>query len=330
MTTLSEKPVCHYVEHTQPAQTADCLERVGAANALQFALDTVGTLRARAAARQASFVGRPVAGVDVRDAQWGTSGQVKAARIYSPDRDATASDLALVWFHGGGFVSGSLDAVDYQCRLLCKGARIAVASFAYALAPEAPFPRAIEDALAAIAWAREQFSGERGRPPRIVVGGDSAGGNLAAVASQSLARFPLHNVAGQLLIYPVLDLHNESWSYATHATTPTLTAERMRWYGVQYAGSTARTDPRISPLVTSDLKGVAPALIISAEIDPLLGESETYADKLRQSGIEVERHVFRGLYHGFWNWGACHDAAGQASGIATNWLKRIGGCEQMR
>jgi acetyl esterase len=200
-----------------------------------------------------------------------------------------------------------------------------VASFTYALAPEAPFPRAIEDALAAIAWAREQLGSGRNRPPRIVVGGDSAGGNLAAVTSQSLARFPLHNVAGQLLIYPVLDLHNESKSYTTHATTPTLTAERMRWYAGRYAGSATRTDPRISPLLTCDLNDVAPALIISAAIDPLLGEGEAYADKLRQSGIEVEHHVFCGLYHGFWNWGACHDAAGQASGIAVDWLKRIGG-----
>jgi acetyl esterase len=324
VTGLAQSSACRYVEHTRPEQTADCLARVAAANALEFDLDLVGTLRARSAARQATFVSPPVTGVEVRDAQWDATGEVRTARIYRPDRDA-AGDLALVWFHGGGFVSGSLDAVDYQCRRLCKGASIVVVSFTYALAPEAPFPRAIEDALAAIAWAREQLASGRGRPPRIVVGGDSAGGNLAAVASQSLARFPLHNVVGQLLIYPVLDLHNESKSYATYATTPTLTADRMRWYADQYAGNVTRTDPRISPLLTCDLKGVAPVLIISAEIDPLLEEGEAYVGKLRQSGIEVEHHVFRGLYHGFWNWGTCHEATAQASGIAVDWLKRIGG-----
>lgn len=324
MTVLSEQPASHFVEDTHAAQTAACLERVAASNALQFDLDPVGTLRARAVARQASFSTAPIGGVEVTTVQWESSGRALSARAYRPETHAPDRNPAVFFFHGGGFVSGSLDAVDRQCRVLCRGCGVAVISFAYSLAPEHPFPAAIEDALGAITWGREHLAALRGSPPPVVVAGDSAGGNLAAVAAQCLARFPLHNVIGQLLIYPVLDLHNESWSYAAHAVTPTLTSERMRWYASQYADRASRTDVRVSPSLTLNLANVAPALIISAEIDPLLGEAQAYASALRQRGIGVEHHVFRGLCHGFWNWGEHHDAVAHASSIAINWLKQIG------
>lgn len=321
MTLLADNLRSYTIDHADPAQTAACVARVAAANALEFELDALGTLRARSAARNASFSAEAaVTGVRVQEYDPGNG---RAVCMYRPDGGTALSDMALVYFHGGGFVTGSLAAVDYQCRMLCREAGITVASFAYALAPEHPFPAAIEDALGAIAWIRERLRGHDGRTPRIIVAGDSAGGNLAAVASQSLARFPLYNVVGQVLVYPVLDLHNESWSYVEHATTPTLTAERMRWYASQYVRSGSRTDPRMSPLLSADLTGVAPALIISAEIDPLVGEAEAYASALSRRAIDVERHTFSGLYHGFWNWGVHHDAVQHACGIVVDWLRRI-------
>jgi acetyl esterase len=280
-------------------------------------------LRARSAARQASFKTKPVSGVLAENLQWKKSEGDLFARIYHPEVSKPDHTLAMFYFHGGGFVSGGLNAVDHQCRLICKAAGISVISFAYSLAPENPFPAAIEDAIAAIAWGRDHLAGKYGLPPRIVVAGDSAGANLAAVAAQSLARYSLRNVIGQFLVYPVLDLKNESWSYAEHSVTPTLTAERMRWYANLYATKTGRSDLRISPGLTSDLTGVAPALIISAEIDPLLGEAQDYANTLRQQGIAVEHYVFRGLYHGFWNWGEHHTAVQHAACIAVGWLDQM-------
>ena len=321
MTSINSKAPCQFIEHASPDQTAACLQLVAAANALEFSADFIENLRARNTARSKSFAAEtPFHGVDVEETTWDAASGRRAVRIYRPNEQR--ADAIAVYFHGGGFVTGSLDAVDLQCRRISKSAGVTVASFAYALAPEHPFPAAVEDAFAAVAWARERLHAP-GKPAAPVIAmGDSAGGNLAAVVSQSLSRYPLHNVIGQVLIYPVMDLSGESWSYADHGVTPTLTAERMRWYAGQYLGNVSRTDPRISPLLTSNLENVAPALIISAEVDPLLGEAEAYAASLRNNGINTEHYVFRGLYHGFWNWGAKHNASDHACRIAVEWLKK--------
>ncbi len=232
------------------------------------------------------------------------------ARLYKP---ANAEGLlpTLVFFHGGGFVIGDIATYDSQCRILCRDGRSAVLSVEYRVAPEHPFPAAAEDAVEATAWALDHADELGGDSDRVSVGGDSAGGNLAAVTAQAL-RGHEPSLAGQLLLYPVTDFSEERQSVAENGEGLFLTADDMRWFREKYIGDASPTDPQASPLRAEDLSGLPPALIVTAEFDPLRDDGEAYADGLEAAGVPVVRRRFDGLVHGFFGMGAVSDAAADA------------------
>jgi acetyl esterase len=228
------------------------------------------------------------------------------------------TDRILVWFHGGGWVSGDIGYSDQFCRSLADGAGCEVLSVDYRLAPEHPFPAAVEDALAAVEWAA---SGGR----TVVVGGDSAGGNLAAVAVQELkpeyGTVRGFTLAGQLLVYPVLDTDRGAPSYLAYDGLVLGVAE-MGWFFDQYLPREQdRTRPRAAPLRAADLSGLPPAVIAVAGHDPLHDEGVAYAERLRAADVPVTLLEFPSLPHGFLRFTgpvpAAADAAGRIVTAAT-------------
>jgi acetyl esterase len=217
-------------------------------------------------------------------------------RIYRPAGDALGT---LMFIHGGGFVIGDLDSYDYQCRVLCSRVGVTVVSVDYRLAPEHPFPAAVDDAAAALDWVLEQESGP------YVVGGDSAGGNLAAgVASGADA---------QLLLYPVTDFVTEHPSIEENGEGLFLTRDDMEWFHGHYLGGdeSLRSDPRASPAL-GDLAGRPTALIYTAQYDPLRDDGDAYAEALSAAGVRVIHRRFEGLIHGFFALGPLSQAAAAA------------------
>jgi acetyl esterase len=211
-------------------------------------------------------------------------------RHYVPHRLRT--DTVIVWFHGGGWVTGDFGYSDAFCRLLADGVGCEVRSVEYRLAPENPFPAAVEDALRAVRWAA---AGRR----RIVVAGDSAGGNLAAVAVQQLSGDPEVRLAGQVLVYPVLDADRGRSSYVRNDGL-VLGILEMGWFFDQYApNEDDRRSPRFAPARAVRLAGLPPAVIAVAGHDPLLDEGVEYARRLGNSGVPVNLLEFPSLVHGF-------------------------------
>jgi acetyl esterase len=208
----------------------------------------------------------------------------------------------LVYFHGGGFVVGDLETHDNICRFLARQAGVRVMAVDYALAPEHRFPAAIEDALAAFRFAVEH-AGELGiDPARMAVGGDSAGGNLAAGVARLAAAGNGHAPAFQLLFYPWLDLAGKRDSYRLFGEGFYLTEADLDWYRGHYlADERDARDPRCSPMLAEDLAGSAPAYIVTAGFDPLRDEGEEYAERLRAAGVRVALRRQAGLIHGFVN-----------------------------
>jgi acetyl esterase len=227
------------------------------------------------------------------------------ARLYRP-RAATGG--LLVFFHGGGFVAGDLDTHDVPCRFLAERSGAAVLSIDYRLAPEHRFPAAVDDALAAFAWARDHAAELGADSARIAVGGDSAGGTLATVVAR------LADPAFQLLIYPGADWNAQTYSRARFAEGFLLTAEDIAFYREHYLpDDAAALDPRASPLLASDLAGSAPAYVVTAGFDPLRDEGEEYARKLAAAGVPVALRRQDGLVHGFVNAVAVSRAAALAT-----------------
>jgi acetyl esterase/lipase len=221
------------------------------------------------------------------------------ARLYRPhDRD----DLGLlVFFHGGGWVLGSLDSHDNVCRILANSSGQAVLSIDYRLAPEHPFPAAVDDALTATRWAHANAADLGCSPDRLAIGGDSAGGNIAIVVAQ-LGAVPLRH---QLLVYPVTDLTRSFPSYVDNAAGPGLTANGLDWFIDHYVGDDPALlkDPRVSPHFAADEAVAAspPALVITAELDPLRDEGDAYAARLAALGVPTSHVRFGGMYHGFFS-----------------------------
>jgi acetyl esterase len=255
------------------------------------------------------------------------SGDVDAggvpARLYRPnDRD----DLGLlVYLHGGGWVIGNLETADNLCRILANSSAQAVLSVDYRLAPEHPFPAALEDALAATLWAHANAADLGCAPDRLAVGGDSAGANLAIVVGQ-LGSVPLRH---QLLVYPVTDLTRSFPSYAENAAGPGLTAKGLDWFIDHYVGDDVGrlVDPRVSPHFASDhvVAASPPALVITAECDPLRDEGDAYAARLASLGVPTSHVRFGGMYHGFFSLAdfiddalAANHLAGKAVGRALS------------
>ncbi len=224
------------------------------------------------------------------------------ARHYAPPGAREPAPL-LVYFHGGGFVFGDLETHDSFCRMLCRSAASHVLAVDYRLSPEHPFPAAVEDARAALAWAHEHAERLGADPARVGVAGDSAGGNLAAVVSQMSAHDGGAAPALQLLIYPATDMSTRRRSRELFAEGFFLSNTEMGWFERSYLGPASGTDvvldPRVSPMLADDLSGLAPAIVITAGFDPLRDEGEDYAHALRAAGTPVVLRRYEGYIHGF-------------------------------
>ncbi len=224
------------------------------------------------------------------------------ARHYRPPAGGAAAPL-LVFYHGGGWVFGDLDSHDSACRLICRDAGIHVLAVDYRLAPEHLAPAAVDDAYAAYRWARERAVDLGADPRRVAVGGDSAGGNLAAVVTRLVrdAGDPLP--ALQWLIYPVTDLRGMTRSRSLLGEGFLLTKHDIDWFQDIYVEGSGLdfSDPLVSPLLAEDLSGLSPALVVTAGFDPLRDEGDQYADRLRQAGVAVDHRQMSSMIHAFLN-----------------------------
>ncbi len=239
--------------------------------------------------------------VDVDDLSLpGPAGEIPA-RHYRPANGATAP--LLVFYHGGGWAIGDLDSYDALCRLTCRDAGIHVVSIDYRLAPEHPAPAAIEDAYAAFRWAYDHAEELGAAPGRVAVGGDSAGGNLAAVVCQRARDEGAPTPVLQWLIYPRTDFTAQTRSMGLFARGFLLTKRDIDWFESQYLRGSGvdRADLRVSPLLAESLAGLAPALIAVAGFDPLRDEGESYAAALQAAGTAVDLRCMGSLTHGFAN-----------------------------
>lgn len=229
------------------------------------------------------------------------------ARLYRPQAAADKILPLLIYFHGGGWVLGGLHSADSVCRFLTQHANIAVLSVDYRLAPEHPFPAGVNDALAAFDYAVSHVEELRVDPASIGVGGESAGGNLAAVVAlqseiERRSRSDRAVPAFQLLFMPVTDLSTKHPSYSLFSDGFFLTETQMDWYKEHYLTDPADSfDPRVSPLLADDLTGVAPAYVVTAGFDVLRDEGEAYAHRLKEAGVAVAIRRHGQLVHGLVN-----------------------------
>lgn len=224
-------------------------------------------------------------------------------RIYHPlDSAEPGVGLpVLVYFHGGGFVLCDLDSHDSCCRRLANGVGAIVVSVDYRLAPEHPYPAAVEDAWAATEWAAAHAGELSGDPSRLVVAGDSAGGNLAAVIAMTARDKGGPAIAFQLLIYPVVDQRRKSSLSSPHTKSGVLTAEHMQWFTAQYLGASgAQAEPSASPIL-GDMTGLPDAHVLTGALDPLCEEGEEYARLLAAGGAKVSVRRYERGFHGFFN-----------------------------
>jgi acetyl esterase len=220
-----------------------------------------------------------------------------AVRHYAP---AESGAPLLVFFHGGGFVLGSLDTHDALCRLLCRHAALHVLAVDYRLAPENPFPAAVDDAVAAFSWAQRNAGALGADASRVCVGGDDAGGNLSAVVAQQTRHAGWRAPAAQLLIYPQLEAQEETRARALFANGFALDREDLDWFISQYAqAGKDLLDRRLSPARIEDASGLCPAFIVTAGFDPLRDEAEAYARKLCGAGVLAKVNRYGSLVHGF-------------------------------
>ena len=217
-------------------------------------------------------------------------------RIYRP-KDGLKG--ALVYFHGGGWVLGSLDTADATCRALANRSRCVVISIGYRLAPEHKFPAAVDDAYAAVRWVADNAADLRIDPARIAVGGSSAGGGLAAAVALIARDRGGPKIAFQLLTVPVTELSSRAASHREFAEGYGLTSADMEWFGRHYVRTEADADEPYASVLRADLHDLPPAFVITAECDPLRDDGEAYAEKLRKLGIAARYKRYSGMFHGF-------------------------------
>ena len=251
------------------------------------------------------------------------AGQDIPLRVYEP-RAARPGERfpVLVWFHGGGFVIGNLDSHDHACRVLATQADCMVVAVDYRLAPESKFPAAVDDCLAVVRWLALHAAELGGDPARITVGGDSAGGNLAAVCAILARNEGYPNLAFQLLIYPCTAPEPETPSHRKFAEGHLLTRNTITWFYKQYVRSPKEFyDFRFAPLVAEDLSNLPPALVLVAGYDPLRDEGVDYAKRLIEAGNRVTLVNYEGMIHGFLLMGAAVDAAKHALAESASALK---------
>jgi acetyl esterase len=244
-----------------------------------------------------------------------------AARVYKPLGEGPFP--LLLFFHGSGFVVSDLDTHDPMCRNFCAGARCIVLSVDYRLAPEAKFPAAVDDCYRAACWAPEFGKSAGALPGVIAVAGDSAGGNLAAVTAQRIRDQGGPKLCGQLLIYPVTDYHTPGTpSYAENATGYLLTRSTMEWFWGHYLSTPQDADnPYASPLRAASLGGLPPAMIQTAQYDPLRDEGELYARRLVDAGVPAKLTRYDGVHHGFFFFPGLIRKAELALEESCGWLR---------
>lgn len=261
----------------------------------------------------------PVAGIDSKTVP-GPTGDIPV-RIYYPLGNGPFP--AVVYFHGGGWVMGSLDEFDASCRALTNQARCVVISVDYRLAPEHKFPAATEDAYAATQYVITHPIDFRADPNHVAVAGESAGGNLAAavcmMARDRSGSMPIY----QLLIYPVTDDSFDTDSYKQNVNAVPLNRDTMKWFFQQYVNTPGEgSNPYIS-ILRGDASKLPPAMVITADIDPLRSEGQAYADKLHTAGIDVKYKNYDGVTHGFFGLGASVETAKHAERFAAEGLDSV-------
>jgi acetyl esterase len=239
-------------------------------------------------------------------------------RVYRPKDPLKC---ALVYFHGGGWVVGSLEGADGTCRALANRSRCVVISIGYRLAPETKFPGAVDDAYAATQWAAAHAADLRVDPARIAVGGSSAGGNLAAVVSLVARDRGGPKIAFQLLTVPVTELSSKAESHREFAEGYGLTAADMTWYGTHYVRTPADGDDPRASVLRADLRDLPPAFVITAECDPLRDDGEAFAEKLRALGIRASYKRYPGMFHGFMSFPSVLPEASEAFDDAGSALR---------
>ncbi len=242
----------------------------------------------------------------------GREGNGILLRVYNP-QDAGRDPGTVVFYHGGGFVTGSVETYDSLCSMIASASGCRVVSVGYRLAPEHKFPAAPYDALDSFRWVYENMHSSA-----FAVMGDSAGGNLAAVVAQEAKRAG-QKIALQVLIYPLLTLDWKLPSAIENADAPTLSEKEMSWYLSHYLSDQAEGRSLLaSPLLLGDLSDVPPALIITAELDPLRDHGEMYASALRKSGVSVAGMRFTGMVHGFFGMSFSRSAKSALAVVASN------------
>lgn len=242
-------------------------------------------------------------------------------RVYLPTLGASLP--ALVYFHGGGWVLGSVDGHDSTCRRLALLSGCAVASVEYRLAPEAKFPAAVEDCFAAVRWVATNGASVGVDSSRLAVGGDSSGGNLAAAACLMARDQGGPRIKFQMLVYPVTDRNFDTASYLQNANGYLLSRENMVANWELYLRTDAdASNPYAAPLKAKDLQALPPVLVITAEYDPLRDEGEAYAARLRESGVATVCRRFDGMVHGFFGFAETVDAAKEALGLCAEEMRK--------
>jgi acetyl esterase len=248
------------------------------------------------------------------------------ARIYTPKHLRKADGLSpcLVFFHGGGWVIGDLDSHDVVCRKLADEGQLIVVSVDYRLAPEHKFPAAVDDAITATTWIAgnaRQFGIDASR---LSVGGDSAGGNLAAVVAIAARDGNGPAIASQVLIYPAIDFAMTHPSHSEPETSLLLTHSVIRWFRDHYLNGAADVhDWRASPARAKTLVGLPPAYVLTAGADPLRDEGDEYAKRLKEAGVNVTYRTFPGQFHGFFTMGKLLQQANVAASEIGVWLKAL-------
>lgn len=258
----------------------------------------------------------------VKDLSIPVDGGAITARLFVPmGAEGDGALPVLVWFHGGGWVVGDLSTSDATAAGLANSSGCAVVNVDYRLAPEHPFPTPLEDSFAAVQWVADH-AGELGvDPSRLAVGGDSAGGNLAAAICLLARERGGPDIRFQLLVYPAVDAERSYPSYRENGEGYFLTASTMDWFWDCYLGETGRQTPLASPLYDPDLAGLPSALVITAEYDPLRDEGEAYAARLSQAGVIAEASRYEGQIHGFVGMASFLEAGAKAVDEAARALR---------
>jgi acetyl esterase len=292
------------------------------------AYETVSPAEAREFYLQARFVSNPeppeLASIEPLSIP-SPAGPIPA-RVYTPVKLRKAGGLApcLVFFHGGGWVIGNLDSHDVACRKLADEGQLIVISIDYRLAPEHKFPAAVNDVIAATTWIAGHARQLGVDASRLMIGGDSAGGNLAAVVAIAARDGNGPAIAGQVLIYPAVDFARKHPSHSEPETSVLLTHTAIIWFSAHYLNSAVDgNDWRASPARATTLAGLPPAYVLTAGADPLRDEGVEYAERLKAAGVAVTYRHFPGQFHGFFTMGRLLPQANIAASEIGAWLRAL-------